>query len=200
MASAIRIAGNSASSSDDGRRHHRVDAVEILVVLEPDLDIGGRRLAPAWSSSPPDRSDTAGASPADSRGSSAARNGIAPSTQAPTQAGRPRSMSRPKPGGISMPALDVAALEALFEIGVIGERRLLDEIGRAPQLFEIGAALVALIAVENGEGQVVDVGRDAEAEHQHQKGRAEQGEAEPDRIAQQLQRSRGSCRRTAAAD
>ena len=47
---------------------------------------------------------------------------------------------------------------------------------------------MALVVVEHGEGQRVDVGRDAEAEDQHQECRAEHGEAEPDRIAQQLQR------------
>ena len=86
-----------------------------------------------------------------------------------------------------MAALMSPLLQPLFEIGIVGERRLLDEIGRAPQLLEIGAALGALIVVEHGEGQIVDVGRNAEAEHQHQQRRAEQAEAEPDRVAQQLQ-------------
>ena len=86
-----------------------------------------------------------------------------------------------------MRGLDIPALEALLEIGIVGERRLLGEIGRAPELLEIGAALGALVVVEHGEGEIVDVGRDAEAEHQHQQGGAEQREAEPDRIAQQLQ-------------
>ena len=116
-----------------------------------------------------------------------ARNGIAPSTQAPTQTGRPRLMSRPKPGGISMAALMFPLLQPVLELAVVGERRLLDEIARASELLEIGAALGALIVVEHGEGEVVDVGRDAEAEHQHQQRRAEQAEAEPDRVAQQLE-------------
>jgi hypothetical protein len=42
--------------------------------------------------------------------------------------------------------------------------------------------------IEHGEGKIVDVGRNAEAEHQHQQRRAEQAEAEPYRVAQQLQR------------
>ena len=103
----------------------------------------GGAAAGVRSSARASRSGRAGACPADSRGSSAARNGIAPSIQAPTQAGRPRLMSRPKPGGISIAASIVAALQALFEIGVIGERRLLGEVARAPQLLEIGAAFVA---------------------------------------------------------
>ena len=37
--------------------------------------------------------------------------------------------------------LDVAAPQAIFEIGIVGERRLLDEIARASKLLEIGAAL-----------------------------------------------------------
>src|SRR6516162_7571990 len=47
---------------------------------------------------------------------------------------------------------------------------------------------MALIVVENGKGEGIDVGGDAKTEHQHQKGRAEQRKAEPDPIAYQFQR------------
>ncbi len=83
--------------------------------------------------------------------------------------------------------LDVPASETIFELGVVGERRLLHEIARASELLEIGAALGTLIVIEHGEGEIVDVGRNAESEHQHQKRRAEQAEPEPDRVAQELQ-------------
>ena len=96
-------------------------------------------------------------------------------------------MSRPKPGGISIGGLDVPAPEPIFELGIVGERRLLHEITRASELLQIGAAFGSLIVVEHGEGEIVDVGRDAKSEHQHQQRRAEQAEPEPDRVAQQLQ-------------
>ena len=86
------------------------------------------------------------------------------------------------------PRRDVAAGEPLLEIGIIGKRRRFDEIGRAAQFLEIGAAFVAAVAVEDGEGEGVDVSGDAKTENQHQKGRAEQGKPEPDRITHQLQR------------
>ena len=47
---------------------------------------------------------------------------------------------------------------------------------------------MALIVVEHREGQIVDVGRNAEAEHQHQERRTEQGERQTDGIAQKLDR------------
>ena len=83
---------------------------------------------------------------------------------------------------------DVPVFEPPLEIGIIGERRSFDKIRRAPHLFEIGTALVALIVVEDGEGEIVDVGRNAEAKNQHQKSCTEYREAEPDRVAQEFQR------------
>ena len=44
---------------------------------------------------------------------------------------------------------DVSALETLVELVIGAERRLLHEIGRAPEFFQIGAAFVTLIAVEH---------------------------------------------------
>ncbi len=82
--------------------------------------------------------------------------------------------------------VDVAALHARVQIGVTSQRRFLDEVGRAAQFLEVGAAFMALVMVEHRESQVVDVGRDAETEHQHEEGGAEQGESQPDRIADQL--------------
>jgi len=49
---------------------------------------------------------------------------------------------------------DLTAFEPPLEIGIIGKRGLFDKIARPPQLFEISPAFVAVIAVEDGEGQV----------------------------------------------
>ena len=84
-------------------------------------------------------------------------------------------------------SIDVVALQSLFKIGIIGERRFLDEITRSSQFLEIGAAFMALVVVEHCEGEIVDVVRNAETEYQHQQRRAEQGEPEPDRVAQEFQ-------------
>ena len=82
--------------------------------------------------------------------------------------------------------LDGSALQALFEIVIIGKRRLFHEISRAPQLLEVGPALVALVVIEHRKGQIVDVGRNSESEDQHHQRRAEQGEGQPNRIAEQV--------------
>ena len=82
---------------------------------------------------------------------------------------------------------DVTALEAIVELGVSAERRLLHEIGRASELLQIGAAFRTLVAVEHRKRQIVHISRNSEAEHQHQKRRTEQAEPEPDRVAQQFQ-------------
>jgi hypothetical protein len=86
--------------------------------------------------------------------------------------------------------LDVPALETLFQIAIIGERRLLGEVVRAPKLLEISTALWTLIVIEHREGEVVDVGGNSESEHQHQQGRSEQAEPEPNRVAQSSRVSR----------
>ena len=84
--------------------------------------------------------------------------------------------------------IDVAALQPLVQIGVIGERPLLDEVSRAAQLFEIGAALVALVMIEYRESQVVDVVRNSESEDQHQERHAEKSEGQANGIADELDR------------
>ena len=57
---------------------------------------------------------------------------------------------------------------------------------RSRELLEIGAALGRLIAIERGVADVLDVGGDAEAEDQHQQRRADEGERQPDGIAEDL--------------
>src|SRR6516165_7272922 len=83
---------------------------------------------------------------------------------------------------------DTPVFEPPLEIGIIGERGFFEKIGRATHLFEIGPALVALVAVEDCEREVVDVGRDPKAEDQHQKGCTEKREPQPDWVAQEFQR------------
>ena len=51
-----------------------------------------------------------------------------------------------------MAALMSPLLTTILELGIVGERPLLDEIARAPQFLEIGEALGALIVIEHGEG------------------------------------------------
>ena len=83
--------------------------------------------------------------------------------------------------------IDVAALQALMEIGIIDERPFLHEISRTSQLLEISAALVALVVIEYREAQVIDVDRNSESEDQHQQRRAEQSEGQANGIAEKLQ-------------
>src|SRR6516165_7210217 len=99
----------------------------------------------------------------------------------------PRDIA-PKAGRDFDAGTDLAVLETPLEIAIIGERGFFEKVARPAHLFEISPALVALIAVEDRERETVDVGRDAEAKNQHQKGRTEQREAEPDRIAQKFER------------
>ncbi len=116
-----------------------------------------------------------------------ARNGIAPSIQADTKAGIPALDVRTEVRRNLDAGADAAVFQTAVQVGVVGDRRLLDEVARTPQFLEVGAALRRLIAVENGKVQVVDVGRDAEAENDHQQGGAEQREHQPDGIAQQFE-------------
>jgi hypothetical protein len=67
-------------------------------------------------------------------------------------------------------------LRRLDEVRFVGDHRLLDEIGGASKLLEISAALGTLILIQHREGKIVDIGRDPEAEHQHQQGSSEQAE------------------------
>lgn len=83
--------------------------------------------------------------------------------------------------------IDLPIRKPFFQIRIIRERRFFDKVRGAAQFFEIGAAFVTVVVIEDGEGQRVDVGGDAKAEDQHQKRRAEQSEADADGIAQQLQ-------------
>ena len=61
-------------------------------------------------------------------------------------------------------------------------------MARPSEFFEVGATFGTLVVIQHCEGEIVDVGRDAEAEHQHQQRSAKQAETEPDRVAQQFKR------------
>ena len=87
-----------------------------------------------------------------------------------------------------MVALTAAVLSARCCSSAFFERGLLREIGRAASLLEIGAAFRCVVPVEHPERKIVDIGRDAEAENQHQKGGAEHGEGQSDRVAAKLER------------
>ena len=76
----------------------------------------------------------------------------------------------------------------IVEIGIVKDGRLFDEIARTGDVLDIGPAFRRLVAVERGEAQPFDIERNAEAEHEHQQHRAEQGEGQADRVAAQFQR------------
>src|SRR5271168_353009 len=64
--------------------------------------------------------------------------------------------------------LDISALETADEVRLVGNRRLLDEIGGASEFLEISAALGSPILIQHREGKIVDVRRDPETEYQHE--------------------------------
>jgi hypothetical protein len=97
-------------------------------------------------------------------------------------------------------SIDVTVCQALFKIGVIGERRLFGQIERAAQLFEIGPACVAPVVVKDGEGKVVDVGRNANAEHNRQECRPEHGKNQAGSGRAPVLAFHGPCRQRGAAD
>ena len=190
------LLANDGERHQDGRkdreqhrhvgRDHRVNAVEVLVVLEADFDIGGRercgngrlhrrvgqvervhRLHVAANGFGAERHRAI---------DPGAHRDRATSLDVAAEAGRDFDRG-----------LDRAAPEPFLERVVVGEHRLLDKVARSPELLEIGSAFGTLVPVEHREGEAVDVGRDAKAEHQHQERRAEQAEAEPDRVAHEFE-------------
>src|SRR5262249_27660657 len=58
--------------------------------------------------------------------------------------------------------LELAPCEPVLDLAVIRERRLFGEIDRAAELLQIGTALRRIVAIEGGEGKVVDIGVDAD--------------------------------------
>ena len=74
------------------------------------------------------------------------------------------------------------------------------EVARgSPELLEVGAALRRAGRDRASRSGCLDVGGDAEAEDEHQQRRADEGEGQPDRIAQDLHRSRCARRRASGA-
>src|SRR5690606_13345231 len=83
---------------------------------------------------------------------------------------------------------DVAVAQAPLQLGVIAQRRLLQEVARAGEVALVLLAGGGLVAVEHGEGQVLDVQADAVTDDEQQQYRTEQGHAAADRVAAQFQR------------
>ena len=81
---------------------------------------------------------------------------------------------------------DVAIAQAPFQLGVVAQRRLLQEVARAGEVAVILLAGGGLVAVEHGEGQVLDIQADAVADDEQQQHRTQQGHAAADRVATQL--------------
>ena len=76
--------------------------------------------------------------------------------------------------------------QALVDLLFAAHRRPLLEIAGAGEALHELPAFGALVAVEHGEGKVFDVEGYAVAEGDHQHDGAEEGEGEPDGIAQDL--------------
>jgi hypothetical protein len=82
----------------------------------------------------------------------------------------------------------LAARHAPVEIVIIPDRLFFDEVARPGELKRIVAADGGVVAVQHGEGQILDVHADAEAHDEHQEHRADNGETCADRIAAKFQR------------
>ena len=105
----------------------------------------------------------------------------------PDRGGRPSLEVPTKTGRNLDRGFDTSAPQPPVEIGVVGNGCLLDEIARSSEPAEIGATLGRLITIEDRERKVVDVGRDAETENEHEECGTEQSKRQPDRIAQELE-------------
>ncbi|MCY1245399.1 hypothetical protein D9M72_585490 [compost metagenome] len=81
-----------------------------------------------------------------------------------------------------------AVAHAPVEIGIVGDRILLDEVARTGDFENVVAARRRLVAVKHCEGQILDVHVDAVADDEHQDDRADRGKRRADGIAHQFQR------------
>src|SRR5271157_4929025 len=93
---------------------------------------------------------------------------------------------------------DLPALEPVLQIVRVLERRLLKKVARATQFFEVGPAHIGVVPIQRGKCQRVHVGRDAKPEDKHEEGGPEQGEAQSNWIAQELQKFADSVRQHSA--
>jgi hypothetical protein len=100
----------------------------------------------------------------------------------------PRQQVAPEAGREHQRHRHLAARHTPVEIGEICQRRLLGEVARAGEGGLSHPALARAVLVEHGVTQVLHVEGDAEAHGQHQHDRAEQREAEPDRVAADFHR------------
>ena len=82
---------------------------------------------------------------------------------------------------------DIAGLDTPLHIVFARDRRFLSKVARASQFLEVGAALMAVVAIENRKGEIVDIEGNARSENQHQKGGAQERKAHADRIAQEFE-------------
>ena len=169
-------------------RHDRVDALERRVVHVALFDVG-RVLREARRSAVRSRDPAAWcrARPATYCSTVSPRNVMAPSTCARTSGPEPRRKSLPKLRRDLEDHRDVVRLQPLERlVGGAGRRRAGEVARRAGELLEVRAALGRLIEIERRVADVLDVGGDAEAEDEHQQRRADEGERQSDRIAEDL--------------
>ena len=110
----------------------------------------------------------------------------APSTQAVISPGSPLLEVPAEVGRDLEGDLDLVRFQPQFHLVRGLARRVADEVPRALEGREVGAALGRAVEVEVGEADVLDVGGDAEAEGEHHEGRADEREEEADRVALDL--------------
>ncbi len=93
-----------------------------------------------------------------------------------------------EPGGDLYGHAQFTGAHPTVEVCIVGDRWMLDEIGRAGEVEHIILAGGGRVPVEHGERQVLDIQADAVAHDEHQDDAAEHRQGRPDRIAPQLKR------------
>jgi hypothetical protein len=78
---------------------------------------------------------------------------MAPSIQAPICTGRPQHVAREARRDLDGQR-QLAAAHAPVQVGIVGDRRALDEVARARQVQRVVLAQPGLVAVEHGVAQV----------------------------------------------
>ena len=171
----------------DHRRHHGVDALDVLVVAETGNDVGGVAGADAgvFKNQALHVLQVHALRVAAYRFTAIGHGAVDPQADL-------RPVATPQVAAEARRNIDdqrqFAILHPSLKVDIIGDRRLLDEIARTVNILDIGPAFRRLVAVERREAQAFDVQRNPEAEHEHQQHRAEQRKSEANRIASQLQR------------
>ncbi len=104
------------------------------------------------------------------------------------------NLDPPAPGNVARETrgdldrqIEVAFAHPPVEIGIIGNRRALDEVPGAGEIEGIVAAEGGLVTVQYRKAEIFHIKADAIAHHEHQDDAAYQRQGQPDGIAAQLQ-------------